>query len=97
MLSSERPPKMGLPSNSCSEPIKVTHAGNRIGNGTDEGWRAEDWASDIIHAEGVRGAFSSSAPQARGGPTEFCWSNLLGRRARSYGADIGSSRGVQAG
>jgi hypothetical protein len=39
--------------------VGVTHTGTRIGNG-NEG------QGDIIHAEGVRGDFLSSAPQARG-------------------------------
>ena len=54
----------------------MTRLGNRIGNGNEgrviihaEGvWRRR-WAdSDIIRAEGVRGGFLSSAPQARTAP-----------------------------
>ena len=39
--------------------VEMAPTGNRIGNG-NEG------QGDIIHAEGVRGDFLSSAPKARG-------------------------------
>ena len=53
----------------CS--VEVTRFGNRIGNGN--GGRG------IIHAEGVRGDFLSSAPQARTAPGMATW--LAARRA----------------
>jgi len=49
----------------------MTHPENRTENGTPiiihaEGvCRAGEGAGNIIHAEGVRGGFPSSAPQAR--------------------------------
>jgi hypothetical protein len=60
--------------------LKLPTLGTGLGTGT------EGSASDIVHAEGVRFAISSSAPQAR-------VVNLFGRRDRSYGVGIGSSRG----
>ena len=65
----------GIICEKCS--VEVTPTGNGTGNG-NEG------QGDIIHAEGVRGDFLSSAPQARGaehdvpGTGENGWPTVLG-------------------
>ncbi len=73
--------------------VEVTPTGNRIGN-------RNECQGDIIHAEGVRVDFLSSAPQARAVPGTMIWCRearsaptVFGRGVRSCGADAGSIPG----